>query len=508
METLPASPRDRERERRMGLAAIRGARLDAVSTHLVLAHQPRSRPHRRHDDRSARCRSTLARSPHARYTLAEPVRAAPRTSPTQLLVRQAPRSVNAVSTRFFAALADGASRRTAKFEATGGTAQIEDVNTLGAYRGRGLGRAVVQHALDEARPRTRSCSSRRSPTTGQGSSTRSSASTWSTERHLFPRSRIRSPGYGCARRGSNCARRPSRNFGARRRWPRRASTTPECMPFAARLDRLRSTRRASSAGIERARGWRPERLAARARRVPRRPPDRVEALARRGLRHERRRVDDRLVARPPRGRVAASAPRCGRPCLTARSSPASAAELDGRGRSSGNARVARRLAQARLRRGRCGPSSARAEAVRAAATSCCRRAGGPLADPGDDRGPRAARAASSARAPWTASRRGVSSRGQAIRRACHGDAAAPPAARGSSFVRPPSCASSPRPSSKTTSARSHGRPPTCGALPRVFVGVPRDARVRARRGRSPRSSGARRRQPSAQAVPAIGLCAA
>ncbi len=70
------------------------------------------------------------------------------------------------------------SRAYCEVRSDGTVAQIEDVNTLVRFRGRGLGRAVVQHALDEARSdAATSSTSRRWPTTGRASSTRSSAST-------------------------------------------------------------------------------------------------------------------------------------------------------------------------------------------------------------------------------------------------------------------------------------------------------------------------------------------
>ena len=59
----------------------------------------------------------------------------------------------AVPTRFFAALADGRVAAYCELRERGGVAQIEDVNTLPRFRGRGLGRAVVQHALQDARRR-------------------------------------------------------------------------------------------------------------------------------------------------------------------------------------------------------------------------------------------------------------------------------------------------------------------------------------------------------------------
>ena len=59
--------------------------------------------------------------------------------------------MRAVATRFFAALVDDRVAAYCEIRSDGRTAQIEDVEAVSAYRGRGLGRAIVQHALDEAR---------------------------------------------------------------------------------------------------------------------------------------------------------------------------------------------------------------------------------------------------------------------------------------------------------------------------------------------------------------------
>ncbi|MFL5964628.1 MAG: GNAT family N-acetyltransferase [Gaiellaceae bacterium] len=59
--------------------------------------------------------------------------------------------MRAVPTRFFAAFAEGGVAAYCEVRSDGTIAQIEDVNTLARYRGRGLGRAIVQHAAEEAR---------------------------------------------------------------------------------------------------------------------------------------------------------------------------------------------------------------------------------------------------------------------------------------------------------------------------------------------------------------------
>jgi RimJ/RimL family protein N-acetyltransferase/predicted GNAT family acetyltransferase len=56
----------------------------------------------------------------------------------------------AVPVRFFGAVADGAVAGWCELRRHDGVAQIEDVEVLEEFRGRGLGRALVQHALDEA----------------------------------------------------------------------------------------------------------------------------------------------------------------------------------------------------------------------------------------------------------------------------------------------------------------------------------------------------------------------
>src|SRR4029077_5872827 len=58
--------------------------------------------------------------------------------------------MRAVPTRFYAAVIGDEVAAYCEVRSSGGVAQIEDVNTIERFRGRGLGRAVVQRAVDEA----------------------------------------------------------------------------------------------------------------------------------------------------------------------------------------------------------------------------------------------------------------------------------------------------------------------------------------------------------------------
>jgi len=117
-----------------------------LATHLVMAH--RREPDRlvdisaarevTHEELGAVKRAATLAEPWGSERLAEQLRDAKR------------RVGEAVSLRYFAAFVDGQVAAYCELRSDGRTAQIEDVGTLSEFRGRGLGRAVVQFALEEA----------------------------------------------------------------------------------------------------------------------------------------------------------------------------------------------------------------------------------------------------------------------------------------------------------------------------------------------------------------------
>ena len=117
-----------------------------VDTHVVLALQ--AEPDRRVDTSMVREVPFEELVPsRTEATLAEPwgdLRIA------RQLDDQKRRIQAAIPTRFFAAFVDGQVAAYCELRSDGRTAQIEDVEALPPFRGRGLGRAIVQHALDEA----------------------------------------------------------------------------------------------------------------------------------------------------------------------------------------------------------------------------------------------------------------------------------------------------------------------------------------------------------------------
>jgi RimJ/RimL family protein N-acetyltransferase/ribosomal protein S18 acetylase RimI-like enzyme len=118
-----------------------------LSTHIVFAHA--REPDRRVDTSMVREVEFERLVPvRTETTIAEPWGdeeiAAQLNDAKRLIMR-------AVRTRFFAAIVDDRVAAYCEVRSDGRTAQIEDVEAVSAYRGRGLGRAIVQHALDEAR---------------------------------------------------------------------------------------------------------------------------------------------------------------------------------------------------------------------------------------------------------------------------------------------------------------------------------------------------------------------
>ena len=117
------------------------------TTHVVMGRV--RKPDRRVDTSAVReVEFDTLVEPHIAVTLAEPQGS---LELAESLLRAKQRVTAAVPTRFFATYVEGAVASYCELRCDGRTAQIEDVNTLAAYRGRGLGRAVVQHALGEAR---------------------------------------------------------------------------------------------------------------------------------------------------------------------------------------------------------------------------------------------------------------------------------------------------------------------------------------------------------------------
>jgi ribosomal protein S18 acetylase RimI-like enzyme len=129
-----------------GLAADFAAAGYVLSTHLVLAH---TRELDRRVDTSMVRKVPLDDLLQARTetTLREPWG----TRELAQQLNEAKRQIErAVPTQFFAARVDGEVAGWCELRSGDGVAQIEDVEVLQEFRGRGLGRAVVQHALDHA----------------------------------------------------------------------------------------------------------------------------------------------------------------------------------------------------------------------------------------------------------------------------------------------------------------------------------------------------------------------
>jgi RimJ/RimL family protein N-acetyltransferase/predicted GNAT family acetyltransferase len=118
----------------------------ALSTHLVLAH---ARPPDRRVDTTMVREVELDRLVPARTEgmLAQPWGDAELARQLDELKRLI---AAATPTRYYAAFVDGEVAAYCEVRSDGSVAQIEDVEAVERFRGRGLGRAVVQHALEES----------------------------------------------------------------------------------------------------------------------------------------------------------------------------------------------------------------------------------------------------------------------------------------------------------------------------------------------------------------------
>jgi RimJ/RimL family protein N-acetyltransferase/predicted GNAT family acetyltransferase len=117
------------------------------STHLVMAHV--REPDRLADTSAVReVPLDALLEPHTSVTLAESYGT---VELAEQLFEAKRRIAAAVPTRYFAISIENVVAAYCELRGDDTTSQIEDVNTLRAYRGRGLGRIVVQHALEQAR---------------------------------------------------------------------------------------------------------------------------------------------------------------------------------------------------------------------------------------------------------------------------------------------------------------------------------------------------------------------
>jgi GNAT superfamily N-acetyltransferase len=117
------------------------------STHLVMTHV--REPDRFADTSAVReVPIDALLEPHTSVTLAESYGT---VELAEQLFEAKRRIAAAVPTRYFAISVENVVAAYCELRGDGTTSQIEDVNTLRAYRGRGLGRTIVQHALAEAR---------------------------------------------------------------------------------------------------------------------------------------------------------------------------------------------------------------------------------------------------------------------------------------------------------------------------------------------------------------------
>ena len=342
-----------ERDGREAASRFRRARLERhpAPDHGAAA---RCRPHRRHVDGRARCDFDELLDARREVTVAEPTGdavalAAARPRQAQDHRRRPDPVLRRLRRRARRGLLRAAQRRRGRAD-RGRRTRWRSSAAAGS-----AARSCRQRSTRRAATAS-SCSSRRSPTTGRRSSTRSSASTSSTSAcsscgrpsPLTQAARAHAAARAAARHGRRAARARTRRAG---RHPRSRARCRSRSPGRTRPASRASTTSFVEHHVSNLRDWRPDDWVLTLVAFADGQPVGVQAL--RGAAFaERANGRHGLLARPRRGRAAASAPRCAQACCTSRST-ASAPGAPPRARSRATpSRSASRASSATQRRRR------------------------------------------------------------------------------------------------------------------------------------------------------------